>query len=227
MYVVFVKFLRFGAGIPHFAVSLLLAQTLWGFFQEATSNGMKAVVDRGDLLRKLNIPKYVVVVSSTASAFINLAISLVVVLLFMIVNHVEFRWTILLFPFAVIELYMFALGLAFLLGTIYVRFRDIGHIWEVLMQAWFYATPIIYPITELLSRGFLTAAKVMLVANPMAQIIQDARYLTVTTQTETVWNLVGSGATMFKFIPILTVVFIFIIGVAVFRKSSPRFTEEL
>lgn len=227
MYVVFVKFLRFGAGIPHFAVSLLLAQTLWGFFQEATSNGMKAVVDRGDLLRKLNIPKYVVVVSSTASAFINLAISLVVVLLFMVVNHVEFRWTILLFPFAVIELYMFALGLAFLLGTIYVRFRDIGHIWEVLMQAWFYATPIIYPIAELLSRGFLTAAKVMLVANPMAQIIQDARYLTVTTQTETVWNLVGSGTTIFKFIPILTVVFIFIVGVVVFRKSSPRFTEEL
>ena len=54
MYVVFVRFLRFGAGIPHFAVSLLLAQTLWSFFQESTSQGMRAIVDRGDLLRKIN-----------------------------------------------------------------------------------------------------------------------------------------------------------------------------
>ena len=151
MYVVFVRFLRFGAGIPHFAVSLLLAQTLWAFFQEATSQGMQAIVGRGDLLRKLNFPKYIVVVSSTVSALINLVISLFVVLIFMIVNGVEFRPTILLFPLVVVELYIFALGIAFLLSTMFVRFRDIGHIWDVIMQAWFYATPIIYPLTQLIN----------------------------------------------------------------------------
>lgn len=229
MYVVFVRFLRFGAGIPHFAVSLLLAQTLWSFFQESTSQGMRAIVDRGDLLRKINFPRYIVVISSTVSAFINLLISLVVVLIFMIINGVEFRLTILLFPLIVIELYVFALAVAFLLSTLYVKFRDIGHIWDVVMQIWFYITPIIYPLSQIISMsGFgLTVAKLMLIVNPMAQIIQDARYVLVTTQTETIWNTVGAGTPLLKIVPIVLTLVLFAIGVAVFRKHSRTFAEDL
>ncbi len=227
MYVVFVRFLRFGAGIPHFAVSLLLAQTLWAFFQEATSQGMQAIVGRGDLLRKLKFPRYIVVVSSTVSALINLVISLFVVLIFMIVNGVEFRPTILLFPLVVVELYIFALGIAFLLSTMFVRFRDIGHIWDVIMQTWFYATPIIYPLTQLINVGWLSVAKLVLMLNPIAQIIQDARYLVVTTQTETIWGLVGQQCWLLKLIPLLIVVIVLLVGVTVFRRRSPYFAEEL
>ena len=229
MYVVFVRFLRFGAGIPHFAVSLLLAQTLWSFFQESTSQGMRAIVDRGDLLRKINFPRYIVVISSTVSAFINLLISLVVVLIFMIINGVEFRLTILLFPLIVIELYIFALAVAFLLSTLYVKFRDIGHIWDVVMQIWFYITPIIYPLSQIISMsGFgLVVAKLMLIVNPMAQIIQDARYVLVTTQTETIWNTVGTGTPLLKIIPIVLTLVLFAIGVVVFRKHSRTFAEDL
>lgn len=227
MYVVFVRFLRFGAGIPHFAVSLLLAQTLWAFFQEATSQGMQAIVGRGDLLRKLKFPKYIVVVSSTVSALINLVISLFVVLIFMIVNGVEFRPTILLFPLVVVELYIFALGIAFLLSTMFVRFRDIGHIWDVIMQAWFYATPIIYPLTQLINVGWLSVAKLVLMLNPIAQIIQDARYLVVTTQTETIWGLVGQQCWLLKLIPLLIIAIVLLVGVTVFRRWSPYFAEEL
>ena len=227
MYVVFVRFLRFGAGIPHFAVSLLLAQTLWAFFQEATSQGMQAIVGRGDLLRKLKFPKYIVVVSSTVSALINLVISLFVVLIFMIVNGVEFRPTILLFPLVVVELYIFALGIAFLLSTMFVRFRDIGHIWDVIMQAWFYATPIIYPLTQLINVGWLSVAKLVLMLNPIAQIVQDARYLVVTTQTETIWGLVGQQCWLLKLIPLLIIAIVLLVGVTVFRRRSPYFAEEL
>ena len=229
MYVVFVRFLRFGAGIPHFAVSLLLAQTLWSFFQESTSQGMRAIVDRGDLLRKINFPRYIVVISSTVSAFINLLISLVVVLIFMIINGVEFRLTILLFPLIVVELYIFALAIAFLLSTLYVKFRDIGHIWDVVMQIWFYITPIIYPLSQIISMsGFgSTVAKLMLIVNPMAQIIQDARYVLVTAQTETIWNTVGTGTPLLKIIPIVLTLALFVIGVVVFRKHSRTFAEDL
>lgn len=227
MYMVFVRFLRFGAGIPHYAVSLLLAQTLWSFFQEATSQGMHAIVGRGDLLRKINFPRYIVVISATVSAFINLAISLVVVLIFMIINGVEFRPTLLLFPLVVLELYVFALGIAFILSTMYVRFRDIGHIWDVVMQVWFYATPIIYPISQVVSMGKLTLAKLMLMLNPVAQIIQDARYVVVTPQTETIWSLVGNGTPLFKIAPIVITIIVFAIGVAVFRRREKTFAEDL
>ena len=229
MYVVFVRFLRFGAGIPHFAVSLLLAQTLWSFFQEATSQGMRAIVDRGDLLRKINFPKYIVVISSTVSAFINLLISLAVVFIFMIINGVEFRWTVILFPLLIIELYVFALAIAFLLSTLYVKFRDIGHIWDVIMQIWFYLTPIIYPLSQIINMGGygLLVAKALLVLNPVAQVIQDARYVMVTTQTETIWNTVGAGSPLLRVVPAVLIAGVFIIGVVVFRKNSRGFAEEL
>lgn len=229
MYVVFVRFLRFGAGIPHFAVSLLLAQTLWSFFQEATSQGMRAIVDRGDLLRKINFPKYIVVISSTVSAFINLLISLVVVFIFMIINGVEFRWTVILFPLLIIELYVFALAIAFLLSTLYVKFRDIGHIWDVIMQIWFYLTPIIYPLSQIINMGGygLLAAKVLLILNPVAQVIQDARYVMVTTQTETIWNTVGTGLPLLRIIPMVIIIALFAVGVVIFRRNSRKFAEEL
>ena len=233
MYVVFVRFLRFGAGIPHFAVSLLLAQTLWSFFQEATSQGMGAIVNRGDLLRKINFPRYIVVISSTVSAFINLLISLVVVFVFMIINGVEFRWTIILFPLIVIELYVFALAIAFLLSTMYVKFRDIGHIWDVIMQIWFYVTPIIYPLSQLITgMGIPVIAKLMLILNPMAQIIQDARYVLVTTQTETIWNIANwdpanTWPAVVKLMPMVMTIGLFITGVVIFRKNSKTFAEEL
>ena len=229
MYIVFVRFLKFGANIPHFAVSLLLAQTLWGFFQETASQGMMAIVGRGDLLRKIKFPKYIVVVSSSVSAFINLAISLVIVALFMLINGVPLRWTMLIFPIVVVELYVFSLGVAFILSSMYVKFRDICHIWDVFMQMWFYVTPIIYPISMIANAGtpaMMTIAKVIML-NPLAQIIQDARY-TLIGKTDTVWSLIGSGPwSLLKLIPVLSVIAIFALGVVIFKRASKTFTEEL
>ena len=229
MYIVFVRFLKFGANIPHFAVSLLLAQTLWGFFQETASQGMMAIVGRGDLLRKIKFPKYIVVVSSSVSAFINLAISLAIVAFFMLINGVPLRWTMLIFPIVVVELYIFSLGVAFILSSMYVKFRDICHIWDVFMQMWFYMTPIIYPISMIANAGtpaMVTIAKVIML-NPMAQIIQDARY-TLVGKTDTVWSLIGSGPWgLLKLIPVLSVIAIFVLGVVIFKRASKTFTEEL
>jgi ABC-2 type transport system permease protein len=223
MYVVFVHFLRFGAGIPHFAVSLLLAVTLWSFFSEATSQGMKAIVDRGDLIRKINFPKYIIVVSATISALINLAISLAVVLVFALLNGVDFHWHILLAIPVLIELYVLALGLALLLSTIYVKFRDIGHIWDVVLQGAFYATPIIYPIS-MVATVSATGAKALLL-NPMAQIIQDARYLVVYDGTDTIWTYLSNP--FVQIIPIIIVLALIMLAAFYFRKNSKKFAEQI
>ena len=95
------------------------------------------------------------------------------------------------------------------------------------MQAWFYATPIIYPLTQLINVGWLSIAKLVLMLNPIAQIIQDARYLVVTTQTETIWRLVGQQCWLLKLIPLLIIVIVLLVGVTVFRRRSPYFAEEL
>ena len=223
LYLVFSVLLRFGSDIPHYPVYLLTGTTLWSFFTECTSQGIQAVVQRGDLLRKISFPKYIVVVSSTLTAVINLLINLVVVVVFALINGVMPSHGWLMVVPLILEFYCLALGIAFLLGSINVKYRDIASIWEVLIQALFYAVPIIYPITMVASSSTL-AAKVILL-NPIAQVIQDVRYFLITDQAVTTWSFLNNP--LIKGIPILVVVVILILGSLYFRRKSKFFAEEV
>ena len=147
MYVVFVKFLKFSDGTPTFPISLLCGTCLWSFFSESTSMGMQSIVGRGDLLRKVHFPNYIIVASTTMGSMISLGINLLVVILFGFFAHAHYPWRVLLVPFSILQLYCLGLGVALLLASLFVYFRDVAHIWEVVLQAMFYATPIIYPIS--------------------------------------------------------------------------------
>lgn len=223
LYVVFVHFLRIGAGVPHFAVYLLFGIVLWNYFAEVTTNGLSAVVGKGDLLRKLAFPRYVVVVAGSFSALINLLINLVVIALFMVINNVPFTPNIIWIIPLIIELFVFALSIAFILSALYVRFRDINYIWEVILQAGFYATPILYPITMVMAISPL-AAKLMIL-NPVAQIIQDARYFIITPETLTISDLYSNP--LMYLVPLTIVAIFAIVGIMYFRKKSPSFAEEV
>ena len=225
LYVVFGKLLRFGGDIPHYPVYLLAGTTLWSFFTECTNQGIQAIVQRGELIRKICFPKYIVVVSATLTAVINLLINLVVVIIFALLDGITPSWTWLLTPLVLFEFYCLALGISFLLGAINVKYRDITSIWDVLTQALFYAVPIIYPISMIASTSDI-AAKIILL-NPIAQIIQDVRYLLITTETVTTWNYVGTGNFVIKLIPIAITAILLIWGSWYFRKKSKKFAEEI
>lgn len=225
LYIVFVKFLRFdrGAGVDHFSVYLLLGVVLWSFFTEATTQGMSAIVARGDLIRKINFPKYIIVISGTLSALINLILNLVVVSVFILFNGVPLHWSVLLFPLNILELYILSVAIAFLLAALYVKYRDISHIWEVFLQGAFYATPILYSIGMVVAQSDL-AAKILLL-NPVAQIIQDARYNTITHQTTTTGSLVHNY--LVALIPYVIVVCLIVFATWYFRKSQAYFAENV
>jgi ABC-2 type transport system permease protein len=223
LYVVFVNFLRIGAGVPHFAVYLLLGIVFWNYFVEVTNTGVTAIVGKGDLLRKLSFPRYVVVVSGSLSALINLTINLFVVAIFMLISNVPFTLNILWLVPLIVELFIFALSLAFILSSLYVKYRDMSYIWEVVLQAGFYATPILYPVTMVMTKSLLFAKLLML--NPLAQIIQDARHLIVTTDAVTIANIYGSA--YIRLVSFAIVATFAIIGVWYFKKKSPSFAEEI
>lgn len=225
LYIVFTKLMRFGDGIPHYPVYLLVGTTLWSFFTECTYQGIQAIIQRGELIRKICFPKYIVVVSATLTAVINLLINLVVVIIFALINGITPSWTWLIVPVLILELYILSLGISFLLGAINVKYRDVTSIWDVCVQALFYAIPIIYPLT-MIAETSETAAKVLLM-NPIAQIIQDIRYCLVTDQTITVWNYVGEEHFFWKIIPIIIVFIILVWGSWYFRKKSKKFAEEI
>lgn len=222
LYIVFSKLLRIGNDIPHYPVYLLCGTTLWSFFTECTSQGIQSIIVRGELLRKISFPKYIVVVSSQLTAVINLLINLVVVIIFALINGVAPSWSwFLVIPF-ILELYLLSLGIAFLLGSINVKYRDITSIWDVIVQALFYAVPIIYPISMVASTSTL-AAKVILL-NPIAQCIQDIRYNLITTETITTWNYIFNPVVI---LPVLIVVVVLIAGALTFRHKSKFFAEEV
>lgn len=224
LYFVFVRFLRFGAGEEHFAVSLLLGIVLWSFFIEATTQGMQAIVSRGDLIRKINFPKYIIVISGTISALINLALNLLVVFVFILVNGVDIKWSILLFPLSIIELYVFALALAFALSAAYVKYRDMSHIWEVFLQALFYATPILYPLSMVIDNAGAWIAK-LLMLNPVAQIIQDARYSSISHETVTTQGFITNP--FLVAVPYLIVAISITFAVYYFKKNQKYFAENV
>ncbi len=224
MYVVFVHFLRFGQGIPHFTVALLLGIVMWTFFTEATGQGMQAIVARGDLLRKIKFPKYIIVVSSTVSALINLVLNLVVVFVFMIFDGVDFGWSALLFPLTISLLYVFSLALAFLLSAIYVKYRDIAPIWEVVSQAFFYGTPIIYPLQMVMA--FSTTAATALMASPIATIFQNARAQLVGKENIITSDQLSNDP-LYLAVPYLIIIVIMVVAVLYFRKSQKQFAENL
>lgn len=219
LYVVFTYIFSIGRGVPHYPAYLILGIVLWSFFIEATSMGMTAVVSKGDLIRKISIPRFLVVASTSASALINLVLNLVVVLIIALINGVRPHLSWLLLLPLLVELFVLAQSVAFFLAALFVRFRDVTYIWEVFVQAAFYATPIIYPMSKVPAR-FHGA----LLLNPMAQIIQDARYVFVTHDAVISWQTLGA---VLAFVPPLLVALIAVLAAWYFKKQSKSFAEDI
>lgn len=221
LYVVFVYFLKIGKDIEHFPVYLLLGIVLWNFFTEMTVQSLGSIVGRGDLIRKIRIPRWMIVFASSISATINLLLSLVVVFVFMIINQVPFMSSMIMLPVYLVMIYVLALGCSLFLAAAYVKFRDLSYIWEIILQAGFYATPIIYPL-QMVDNEFIEK---LLLLNPMAMAIQGARYDTITHQTLTTFNVWdGSWHTL---IPIVLTIVVFIGGLLYFKSQAKNFAENI
>ena len=226
MYVVFVKFLKFTDGTPTFPISLLCGTCLWQFFTESTSMGMRSIVDRGDLLRKIHFPNYIIVAATTMGSMISLAINLGVVILFGFFAHAHYTWRVITVIPSILQLYAISLGVALLLGSLYVYFRDISHIWDVILQALFYATPIIYPLSMVQKNPEFSWAADFMMLMPTTQTIMDIRHNLLSPEyVPTIWTVVDNK--ILCLIPYVLSVLVLWLGVHVFRKYSAKFAEVL
>lgn len=221
LYVLFTYIAPIGKGVEHYGISLLLGIVCWNFFAETTMVGASSVVAHGDLIRKISIPRYLVVIASSASALINLGISLIVVLIFTLLNGVSPQWSWLLLPVVLLELLVLAVGVALILATSYVKYRDITYIWEVVLQVGFYASAIIIPMT-IVPHQYHD----WFFMNPIVQIVQDARHLLLQGSTDiTIWNTVDN--IFIKAIPFLIIAIICVVGFLYFRSRSRYFAEDI
>ena len=221
LYVIFVYIFPIGSAVEHFPVYLLTGIIFWNFFAEATTMGLLAVVSRGDLIRKINIPKYLLVVSNALSALINFGFGLIVVFAFALIGGIQpsFQW-LLIIPL-IIEIFILAIGISFLTSSLYVKFRDVSYIWEVFLQIGFYASAIIFPlmsVAEHLQKWFFI--------NPVVQIIQDARYVLATNTSATIWSVPGVGWVR-TLLPFFIIIAICVFGGIIFKHRSKTFAEDI
>lgn len=221
LYVVFVRFLKLGSGIPHYPVYLLLGIVLWNFFVEMTMQSLGSIVGRGDLIRKIRIPRWIIVLSSSISAVINLVLNMLVIAVFMIFGHIKLTGTAIWLPFILLEIYIIAFGLSLFLSAAFVKYRDINYIWEVILQAGFYATPIIYPLSRITN---ITLQKIILL-NPLGQAIQSARYSVITHSTLTTDKVFNSS--WYQFVPFIITALILLVGFRYFKSQAKYFAENI
>lgn len=217
LYTIFTKVFKVGANIPNYPIYLLLGVLMFGFWSDATSQGMLSIALRGDLIRKVYFPRIVLVVASTLTAFITFLFNSMAVLVFAYFNHLQIGWSVLLVPVYLLEFYILVLGVSFYLAALFVKFKDISQIWEVVSQILFYATPILYTINQVPEKF----ARIM-VLSPVAQVILDVRHSVIGSSVLTIrdyWS--------FPFIPHILVLLTFVSGYFVFQKMAAKFAEEV
>lgn len=229
MYVVFARFLRMSDGTRTYPVVLLLGISSWQFVTDSTNVGLRSIVDRGDMLRKVHFPNYIVVVAATMGALITYGINLGVVLLFAFGYHVHFTWRVLLLIPNVAMLYFTTLGLTLIMATMYAYYRDIAHIWDVLQQVIMYGMPIVYPLTYVIHRGGIISKLARLeLLNPFCEAIQEIRHNLIAPATQPIiWTFFSGHDVWVCFIPYFIMVLLMVIGVTTFNKNSKRFAEVM
>ena len=217
---VFTKIVRIGSDVPNYPVLLLMNVVLFGFFSEATQTSVMSVVNQEGVVRKTQFPRLVIPLSVVMTSLFNLAVNLVVVLIFVVCFGVSPEWTWLLFPLIVVALFVFATAVSMLLSSLYVRFRDTAIIWSVLASALFYATPVIYPI-EIVPERY----RDLIMLNPLTPLFEQARKWIIDPSAPGAVSAAGGWTHL------LPAIAIFLgtcaLGTWYFNREAPRIAEEL
>lgn len=224
LYIVFGHVFHLGAISHYYPVSLLIGIVIFTFFADATTVAMSSLVVRESWLRKLRFPRLIIPTSATLTSAITFGVNIVVVAVFVAWNGLVPQPSWILVVPLLIELYIFILGVAFILSTLFVRLRDIGQVWELALQLLFYASPIIYPI------GYLPPfARKLVFLNPLTQVLQDIRaiilYPDLYPNKITAAGAFGSSAA--RLLPVSIAIGTFVIGLRFFRREEPWFAERV
>jgi len=238
IYVFFTEVLHVDRGVPHYGVYLLTGIVLWTFFGEATGNAIQSLVAREALLRKVRFPRLAVPLAVTTTSVFNLCMNSIAVVVFALANGVYPRLSWLWMLPIVLGFVTMALGLGMLLSALYVRFRDIQPIWEVLLQVLFYASPIMYVASAYKSLEHLALLNpfALMITQMGHAFVHPAPYFaTVVTSHGAVRQLqhpmrsayVAAGGALHVGIAIAIIPAVLALGLWYFAREAPYFAENL
>jgi ABC-2 type transport system permease protein len=224
LYVVFTQFVRLGGDIHDYPVVLLTGIVLFTFISEATSTGVSSIVANEALIRKVEFPRMAIPCSVVLTALFNLGLNMVAVVVFAVISGVDLHSSIIQLPVIVGALVAFVLGIVLFTSAMYVKYRDVQPIWDVILQMLFYGTPVLYPI-EVVQDDFPRAAEWIVTLNPFAAIVQQMRHAAIDPTADSA--AVAAGGWGHLALTGLITLAILGGGLLVFRRRAPYVAEEL
>jgi ABC-2 type transport system permease protein len=220
IWVVFAEIVDIGDGVKNFPAYILLSMTFFQFFRAIVDNGLISLVSRENLLRKMRFPRLVIPIAVTLGALFELGLTLAAVTIFFFASGVWPNWGWLeLVPIAVLVT-MLGTGAGLLLSVLYVRFRDMAPIWDVVAQMLFYATPIIYVATLVPE-----SARQWYMLNPLAAALTELRHGVIDPTAPTAAAVIGGWERLL--IPLALTFGLFALGAWAFAREAPRVAENL
>ncbi|MBU6495970.1 MAG: ABC transporter permease [Acidobacteria bacterium] len=236
-YLVFSVFLK--NGYPNYVIFLFSGLIVWNLFQNAVNVSTSIIVDRAGLVKKVSFPREILPLASVGAAVVFWLIQMVVLVLFLVIFHHAPDWgMLLLLPVTFAALYLFTAAVAIVMSALTVYLRDIKHLMEVLLQLWFWLSPVVYSysnsIAPALHRHGLAAIYFI---NPMSLIVLTFQrtFYNATTVTSTLsgqplhmlptWS-VGTFVALNVGLLIVAAV-VFLLALVVFGRLEGNFESEL
>lgn len=221
--VVFTELIDLGSDVPYYADTLLLGIVLYTFFAEATKGAVMSLVLRENLVRKIEFPRLAVPMANVTTATFNLGLNMIPVVIFLLAAGAPIRWSWLQMPFLLAALGVLVVGLSMLLSVLFVRYRDIEPIWDVVLQVFFYASGIFLPVQLALEQHEWLGRAMMF--NPFTAILTQARHAFVDPGNPTAAEAIGNGWLLL--VPAGITVVLLVVAFRVFEREAPRIAEEL
>ena len=211
LYMVFTHIIK--AEIEYFPLYLLLGLIIWFMFARATSMGLNSLVNKSGIIKQVYIRREIIVVSSTLTSFIMMFFEFAAFGIFLVAFQFVPPITALILPLLLIDLFFLSLGVSFFLSVLFVKFRDVGFVWQVILQAGFFLSPIFYKM-DILPENL----REILQINPLVPILDVARNVVL-------YDILPTAKVSIYIVSITAA--IFVIGYVVFKINNKRIVEEL
>lgn len=184
-----------GSNIEHYTIYLFSGQLIFSFFNDSTNEGMTSLLNNADIFTKVNVPKYMFLFSKNVSSLINFGITLIIYLLFVIVNEIPITWKFILLLYPICCLVVFNLGVGLILSALYVFFRDVQYLYSIFTTLLMYLSAIFYSIEE-----FPEIGQNLYLLNPVYIYIRYFREIVIDSAIPSVWfHLVAAGYALIAF----------------------------
>lgn len=207
MRLVFTRF--FGRSMEHYTTYLFCGNLVFSYFNESTSQGMTSLMGNASIFTKVNVPKYLFLLSKNIQTFINFILTLSVFFIFCIIDNITFTWKFILLLYPICCLIAFNIGVGLVLSALFVFFRDIQYLWSVFLQLLMYLSAIFYTID-----GYSLRARNLFLLNPAYLFIRYFRKIVIDSTIPSLW---------FHLLMAVDVLIVVTIGCWIYKKYNTRF----